>query len=573
VIADQSRRVGRWRRHLVLGLLVLGALGAAGRAVYLQVLNRDFLQAEGDDRYLRTVTVTAHRGTLLDRNGEPLAVSTPVESVWADPTTLQLGAQDLAELAHALSVPRETLSQRLAAADSERRFIFLRRHLSPPEARRVAALKLPGVHLRREYRRYYPTGEVSAQLLGYTDLDDVGLEGLELAYQGWLRGRPGSKRVLQDLYGRTVKDVASVAIPEPGRDLSLSVDRRVQYLAYRALKAAVLRNQAAAGMVVVLDPRSGEILALVNQPAGNPNDRSARRAELQRNRAVSDLFEPGSTLKPFTVAAALEAKLATPTSPVDTSPGRLRVRRHTVRDLRDFGLLDVAGVLRKSSNVGIAKLALQLPKGGLGELYGKLGFGQRSGLGLPGEQDGVLEPTSGWDELELATRAFGYGLAVTAVQLAQAYGVLATDGLRVMPTVLRQGPPVSAERVLSEATAVAVRRMLEAVVSDQGTAPRGRIAGYRVAGKTGTVRKRAAEGGYDDDRFLSLFAGIVPASAPRLVVVVVLDDPRGEDYYGGQVAAPVFAAVAAGALRLLDVPPDDPREGQLVLRQGAGSDG
>ncbi len=552
-----SKSVARpWRRSLLLLILALGALGVAVRAVYLQILHRDFLQAQGEERHLRTVSMPAHRGMLLDRNGEAMAVSTPVDSVWADPAAVEVPDEHLAELATALGVAPDALRRRLDA-NAERRFIFLRRHLNPAAARRVMALQVPGVDLRREYRRFYPTGEASAQLLGYTDVDDVGLEGLELAYEDWLRGEPGSKLVLQDLYGRSVKDLNAIAMPEPGRDLRLSIDRRLQYLAYRSLKAAVLRHRAAAGAALVLDPHSGEILALVNQPAGNPNDRGARRAELQRNRVVTDLFEPGSTLKPFAVAAALESGTVEPHTPVDTSPGRLRVRRQVVRDVRDFGVLDVAGVIRKSSNVGIAKLALQLPPGRLWELYHALGFGVRTGVALPGEQSGVLEDGHSWDDFELATRAFGYGLSVTGLQLARAYGVLATDGLRVPPTVLRRETPVAGERVLSATAARAVRTMMEAVVAEDGTAPRARIPGYRVAGKTGTVRKLAAQGGYHDDRFLSLFAGIAPASDPRLVVVVVVDDPRGEDYYGGQVAAPVFAEIAKGALRLLDVPPDD----------------
>lgn len=564
-----SSNVARpWRRRLLLAILALGAFGVSVRAVYLQILHRDFLQAQGEERHLRTVAMPAHRGMMLDRNGEAMAVSTPVDSVWADPAAVDRADQRLEQLAAVLAMNTDALRQRLEA-NAKRRFIFLRRHLNPAAARRVRALRLPGVDLRREYRRFYPTGEVSAQLLGYTDVDDVGLEGLELAYEEWLRGQPGSKLVLQDLYGRSVKDLNAITVPEPGRDLHLSIDRRLQYLTYRSLKAAVLRHRAAAGMALVLNPHSGEILALVNQPAGNPNDRGARRAELQRNRVVTDLFEPGSTLKPFAVAAALESDTVEPHTPVDTSPGRLRIRRQTVRDVRDFGLLDVAGVIRKSSNVGVAKVALQLPPGRLWELYRALGFGARTGVALPGEQSGVLEDGKGWDDFELATRAFGYGLSVTGLQLAHAYGVLATDGLRVPPTVLRRESPVAGERVLSASAAGAVRAMMEAVVAEDGTAPRARIPGYRVAGKTGTVRKLAPRGGYDDDRFLSLFAGIAPASAPRLVVVVVVDDPRGEHYYGGQVAAPVFAEIAAGALRLLDVAPDDVDPAQEALRVAA----
>ncbi len=545
-----------WRRTLLLSVFAMAALGVVARAGYLQVVHKDVLQREGAARYLRTEQIPAHRGELLDRNGEPLAISTPVDSVWAEPAVLIKESGRLAELAGVLRIEPATLKARLRERE-DRSFVYLRRQLRPVKAAAVTALGVEGVHLQREYARYYPAAEVTSQLLGYTDIDDVGQEGLELAYDQWLRARPGSKRVLRDRYGNNIKDVASVRVPVPGKDIWLSIDSRIQYLAYRAVKAAVLKNRARGGTAVVLDAHSGEVLAMVNQPAGNPNNRAARKARLQRNRAVTDLFEPGSTVKPFTVAAALETGAVTAQSEIDTSPGRLRVGRSTVRDVRDFGTLTVAGIIRKSSNVGISKMALSLPDGALWSLYARLGFGQPAATGFPGERNGYLDHFSNWSRFETATHAFGYGLSVSALQLARAYTVIASDGVLKTPTLLKAESEDAGERVITAATARAVRRMMEAVVADDGTAPRARISGYRVAGKTGTVKKSAASGGYQEDSYLALFAGMAPASAPRLIMVVVIDDPRGEEYYGGQVAAPVFARVMSGALRLLNVAPDD----------------
>lgn len=545
-----------WRRVVLLSLFVTAALGMVARAGYLQVVHKDTLKREGAARYLRIETIPAHRGELLDRNGEPLAISTPVDSVWAEPAVLMKQQARLPELAAALRLEPAALEQRIRGREASR-FAYLRRQLRPEEATAVSALGVEGVHLQREYARYYPAAEVTSQLLGYTDIDDVGQEGLELAFDQWLKARPGSKRVLRDRFGNTIKDVASISVPVPGRDLWLSIDSRIQYLAYRAVKAAVLRNRARGGTAVVLDVATGEILAMVNQPAGNPNNRAARKARLQRNRAMTDLFEPGSTLKPFTVAAALETGKVSASSVVDTGPGWMRVGRSTVRDVRDFGTLTVAGVLRKSSNVGISKLALALPEGDLWSLYSKLGFGVSSEIGFPGEGAGYLDHYDNWSRFETATHAFGYGLSVTALQLARAYTAIAADGLLKTPTLIKNGPADAGQRVLDADTARAVRRMMEAVVADDGTAPKARVPGYRVAGKTGTVKKNAASGGYEDDHYLALFTGMAPASAPRLVMVVVIDDPRGEEYYGGQVAAPVFSRVMSGALRLLNVPPDD----------------
>ena len=554
------------RRRVLLGAFALAAAALAGRAVFLQVLNTDFLQRQGEARHLRVVTVPAHRGMITDRNGEPLAISTPVQSVWADPGDVPADARALARLARVLGVPAPALARRIAER-RDRAFVYLRRHVDPRTAERVRALGLPGVHLQREYRRYYPLGEVTAHVLGFTDIDDAGQEGVELAWDRWLRGTPGARRVLRDRLGHIVRDVALLRPARPGRDLRLALDRRVQYLAYRELKAAVLRHRARGGSLVVLDARTGEVLAMVNQPSYNPNRRDRGPRAARRNRAVTDVFEPGSTVKPFTVAAALESGRFRPDTPVDTGPGLLRVADATVRDVRDFGLLDVTGVIRRSSNVGAAKIALALPARRLWSVYARVGFGRATGSGFPGEAHGVLADHRRWRAVEQATAAFGYGLAVTALQLARAYAALAADGRLPEVTLLRRTRAAAGERVLPARVARQVRAMLEAVVAPGGTGRRAAVPGYRVAGKTGTVRK-AEPGGYSDHRYVALFAGMAPASRPRLVAVVVIDEPRAGGYYGGEVAAPVFARVMAGALRLLDVAPDAPR-GPVRVALGA----
>ncbi len=554
------------RRRVVLACFALAGLALAGRAVFLQVLNTDFLRRQGEARHLRVVSVPAHRGMIMDRNGEPLAISTPVDSVWADPGALPADRRALARLAQALGMPAERLVRRIAAR-REREFVYLRRHVDPATAARVMALGLPGVHLQREYRRYYPMGEVAAHVVGFTNIDDVGQEGVELGWDRWLRGEPGAKRVLKDRLGRVVRDVALLRPARPGRDLRLALDRRLQYLAYRELKAAVLRHRARGGSIVVLDARTGEVLAMANQPAYNPNRRDRGPRTARRNRAVTDVFEPGSTMKPFTVAAALESGRFRPDTPVDTRPGLLRVADATVRDIRNFGLLDVTEVVRRSSNVGAAKIALALPARRLWSVYARLGFGRATASGFPGEADGVLLDHRRWHVVEQATAAFGYGLSVTALQLARAYAALAADGRLPQVSFPRRAGNAGSERVLPARVARQVRAMLEGVVGPGGTGRRAAVPGYRVAGKTGTVRK-AGPGGYSDTRYVALFAGMAPASRPRLVAVVVIDEPRAGAYYGGEVAAPVFARVMAGALRLLDVPPDAPR-GPMHVALGA----
>jgi cell division protein FtsI (penicillin-binding protein 3) len=551
---------------MVLGLLAVALVTLLWRAVDQQILEGDFLRREGVARHVRVVEIPAYRGRITDRQGEPLAISSPVVSVWANPRQLLPERSDLRPLAKLLELDPRQLRRKLERR-SGRRFVYLKRHLTPDLGRRVEALGIPGVGLQQEYRRYYPSGEVAAHLVGFTNIDERGQEGLEMAYEDWLRGRPGSKRVIKDGRNRVVKDLESVSQPRPGRDLVLSIDRRLQYLAYRELKAAVLLHEAQAGIAVILDVTSGEILAMVNQPAYNPNGQRDNQRGRLRNRALTDVFEPGSTMKPFTVAAALEAGVIAPETIVDTSPGLLRVGSQLVRDHHDLGSIDIATVLRKSSNVGASKIALSLTSELLWSLYSRLGFGATTGTTYPGEVAGQLPDFRGWSRFERCTLSFGYGLSVTALQLAQAYAVLAADGVKRPVSLLVRDETPPGRRVLRSDTAQRVRTMLETVVSAEGTARKAAVPGYRVAGKTGTARK-SIPGGYAKDRYQALFVGLAPASDPRLVMVVMIDEPSAGKFYGGDVAAPVFAAVMGGALRLLNVAPDNLGQHQPRLAGG-----
>ncbi|MGF1615335.1 MAG: peptidoglycan D,D-transpeptidase FtsI family protein [Gammaproteobacteria bacterium] len=532
------------------------ALGLLWRAVDLQLVHKTFLQREGDARHVRVVSSPAHRGRILDRHGEPLAVSTPVDSIWICPRTF-LAERDRWGLVVSLLGLDEAALERHILARMDREFLYLQRHVPPALAERIADLSLAGIYRQREYRRYYPSGEVAAHVVGFTDVDDVGQEGLELGFDARLRGVDGSKRVIRDRLGRTVEDLEQIRAPRSGDDLVTTLDRRIQYLAHRALKSAVKRQHAKSGSMVVLDARSGEVLAMANAPAYNPNNRAERTGERFRNRAVTDLFEPGSTVKPFIVAAALETGWVMPDTRLDTSPGLFRVGRYTVRDLRDYGIIDIRTVLKKSSNVGASKLGLAMPPGRLWRLLTELGFGQPAGTHFPGEARGVLPSHHTWGEIHQATLSFGYGLSVSPLQLAQAYTAIANGGWLLPPTLTRTAERAPSRRVMSERTALEVRGMLEAVVDADGTAPRARVPGYRVAGKTGTVRK-PVPGGYASDRYVSTFVGILPVSAPRLVVVITIDEPGGKEYYGGDAAAPVFADVMSATLPLLGIAPDEP---------------
>lgn len=568
--AQISEPTYRGRRFLVLSVLSLAGLALVARAVDLQVVRKDFLQGQGNARYLRVVSEPAHRGMITDRFGEPLAISTPVDSVWADPQELILARDRWPQLAKVLGLKRGKL-ERMLAAKANKEFMYLKRRVAPDFAQRVMALEIPGVALAPEYKRFYPAGEVTAHVVGFTNVDDKGQEGMELVYDARLKSIAGAKRVIKDRFGNVVENVERVAEPQPGEDITLSIDRRLQYLAYRELKAAVKNNRADAGSVVILDVRTGEVLAMVNQPAYNPNNRYKLKSSDLRNRAVTDVFEPGSTIKPFTVAAALETGRFNTHTVVDVRPGYLKVGRKTIRDFRDYGIIDVSTILQKSSNVGASKLALAITPEHLWQAFASVGLGADSGSGFPGEPSGLLTDFGAWHDIQRATISYGYGLSVTTLQLARAYAALATDGRPLPVSFLRRNEAEAKqlasiyEPVLSKANLRKVRQMLERVVEKGGTGTRGAVPGYRIAGKTGTVKKSGA-GGYVEDSYLALFAGIAPASNPRLAMVVVIDEPRGEKYYGGAVAAPVFAKVMAGALRMLDIPPDNvkPAPGQRL---------
>jgi len=550
-----TNEVGSWRFWLVGTLLTLCAIALLARGLYLQYFNQDFLERQGNARILRDVKLSANRGMVLDRNGEPLAVSTPVDTVWADPRKLAQHPQDFAKLAQALGRDKNWLARRVTS-NLDREFVYLVRHMRPQDADKVKALGIPGVDTLREYRRYYPAGEVTGHLLGFTNVDDVGQEGLELAFDEWLGGVPGVKRVMRDRQGRTLEDIELIKAPRPGQDLRTSIDLRVQYLAYRALKQAVQLNEAQGGSVVVLDIESGEVLAMVNQPAFNPNDREQYLPSRYRNRATNDFFEPGSSIKPFVVGAAMKTGRYHADTLVETGPGTLRVGIKTIKDKHNLGTIDVRTCLEKSSNVCVVKIALTMKPQEMWQALRDLGFGSVTGSGFPGESAGILTGYEHWRAIGQATMSYGYGLSVTPLQLAQAYAVLGAGGIRRPVSLRRVDVPPAGEPIMEPAVAREMVQMLESVVSETGTARRAGVMGYRVSGKTGTSWK-AAEGGYNSSKYMAVFGGVVPASNPRLAAIVVVDEPSAGRFYGGDVAAPVFAEVMSGALRLLAIAPDD----------------
>ncbi len=551
----------RWRSILVLGLVLCGAIGLVVRAVELQLVDHGFLAKQGDDRSMRVVKIAAHRGAITDRYGEPLGLSTPVDSVWVNPQELNDNIDELPRLAKALKEDEQTLARRITS-NLDREFLYLVRHMPPDQAAHIKALGIPGVYLLREYRRYYPAGEVSGHVVGFTTIDDRGQEGLELGYDQLLNGEDGAKRVIQDLYGRYVENVESIRAPRPGRDLVTSIDLRIQYLAYRELKAAMQEYRARAGSVIVVDVDTGEVLAMVNQPSYNPNDREQLKAGSYRNRAATDIFEPGSSVKPFVMAAALASGQYRPDSIVDTSPGFLKVGNKVEEDEHDLGAIDLATILAKSSNVGMAKVALSLKPKQIWDTLSALGLGQVTGSNFPGESAGTLSNYDHWRPVGIATISHGYGLSVTPLQLAHAYATIGAGGVRRPISFERVSGPVPGEQVLDPKVAHELVELMEQVVEKGGTATRASLIGYRVSGKTGTAFKSIA-GGYSTDRIMAVFAGLVPASHPKLATVVVIDEPSrdlqegGTLAQGGTVAAPVFASVMSGALRLMDIPPDD----------------
>ena len=546
--------LARW--YLVAAGVVVLAAGLTWRVVDLQLNHNAFLNEEGDARHLRIEKIPAHRGMLLDRNGEPLAVSTPLASVWVNPKKLVDSRARWPELERALALDPGSIEQ-VIEGRSKRGFVYVRRHVDPSVAEAVGALGMKGVHLKPEYRRYYPMGGAASHVLGFTGIDDAGQEGLELAFDDALSGESGARRVVKDRLGRIVENLERIRPASPGRDVVLSIDRRIQSLAYRALRQGVQRHRARAGSAVVLDTRTGEVLAMANLPSFNPNDRGDRSSRRFRNRAVTDLLEPGSTVKPFTVAAALQAGIVRPDSVLDTRPGFMKVGGHTIFDVRNYGVIDVRKVIKKSSNVGAGKLALELSPDDLWRMFHRTGFGVPTGSRFPGEAQGTLTDFSDWRKVHRVTLSYGYGLAATPLQIARAYAAFGNGGL--LPEVgfvrTRGGP--SASRAMPASVAGQVLGMLEEVVEPGGTALRARVDGYRVGGKTGTTRKSEA-GGYSQDRYHSAFAGLAPMSDPRLSVVVVIDEPGGDAYYGGVVAAPVFSNIVEGSLRVLGIAPDDP---------------
>lgn len=548
-------RLPVWRSRMLLALFVGGFAVLIGRAVYLQGWNNDFLRAKGESRYTRVIEIPATRGRITDRHGEALAISTPVKSIWAIPDEVKMDAEKLGKLAAILELPPREIEKRFA--DSSRDFVYIKRQIPPEVADRVAELRIPGLFQTREYRRYYPGGDVMAHMLGFTGADDIGQEGVELAFQGQLAGKAGSRRVIKDRMGQIVDDMESIKGAEDGKTVTLALDARIQNLVFGQLKAAIETHRAKAGGVVVLDITTGEMIALANLPTYNPNNRTRLSGESLRNRAFTDTFEPGSTLKPFTVALALDSGKVRPDSLIQTAPGTLTIGNATIHDAHAEGTLTVAQVIQKSSNVGAAKIALSMPSESMWGMFQSVGFGAAPRLGFPGEAPGRVRPAKSWRPIEQATMSYGHGISVSLIQLARAYSIFARDGELIPVSLLKIDTPPSVQRVISTETARAMRAMLESVVQAGGTAPRAQIMGYRVGGKTGTAHKQQ-NGGYAPNKYIASFVGFAPVSNPKLVVAVMIDEPSAGQYYGGTVAAPLFARITEGALRTLGVPPDAP---------------
>jgi len=552
---NRARNSFNLRQRLKWVGLALGlcSVSLVGRAAYVQLVNSDFYQRQGEARYLRELPINTSRGMITDRNGEPVAVSTPVASIWVNPQELMRAPDRIPELATALGMPLDELSTKLSQkADKE--FMYLRRRINPDDAEKVVALKIPGVASQREFRRFYPQGEAMAHVLGFTNIDDRGQEGLELAFDEWLRGKAGAKRVIRNRKGDTVEsDLLRAA--EPGKDLTLSIDRRIQFLAFKELRNALIENKAAGGSMVIMDVATGEILAMVNLPTYNPNAVGGAAPDTRRNRAVTDLVEPGSTMKPLTIASALQSGVVTKDTVIDTNPGYMALGRYTIRDVpRNNGVLNVTGVITRSSNIGAAKIAAKMPDQVFYDHVHSFGYGSRPHSGFPGESAGVFPRPASWSGPSKTTMSYGYGMNVSPLQIATAYSALGNGGKLIAPTFVK-GQRNEGKQIIDEKIAKEVVAMMETVVT-QGGAKQAAVLGYHVAGKTGTARK-AGPGGYERGHYNALFAGVVPASNPRFATVIVINDPQGGKYYGGLVSAPVYHNVMEGALRLMDVPPDD----------------
>lgn len=559
------------RKKLVQGLILFGMIALVYRATDIQVVNNDFLKNQGNIRHISDMPISAYRGKIVDRNAEPLAISTPVQSVWINPQQLKgADAEKIRQMEKILTLPRGKVS-RLLKNDSNKRFAYLKRRVNPSIAEKIKDLKLSGVYLQREFKRFYPAGQVSAHLIGFTSVDDIGQEGLERTYEQLLKGTPGSKRVIKDGKRRVIEDVEEIKESIPGQDLQLSIDQRIQYIAYRELQEAMIEHQAQSAAIVVLDAKSGEVLAAASQPSFNPNTRKNLHGRLYRNRALTDVFEPGSTVKPFVVAAALDGKFIDPNIEIETH-GFYRVGRELVKDVHNYGTLDLMHVLKKSSNVAVSKIALKMPPEYFWGIYNKLGFGVSAGVGFPGEASGSVLDYPKWHDFEQATLSFGYGLNVSTLQLARAYTALADDGLLHSVSLLKRDEDLDARQVFSAKTARSVRAMLEHVVKKDGTAYQARVDGYRVAGKTGTVKKNSVGGGYTKKEYFAVFVGLAPASNPKFVIAVMVDTPSAGKYYGGLVAAPVFSKVMAGTLRVYGIAPDQEDTMPVLLEKKSTDD-
>lgn len=547
----------RYRFYLLIGLLLFVCLALFWRMIQLSILKRNFLVKQNEARILRTVNIPAHRGIILDRNGHPLAVSTEVNSVWVNPKIFEASEAQLKSLAKWTKIPETAIEERVKK-NAHREFVYLKRGLSPHDTDEIKALKIPGVFFQKEYRRYYPEGEIFAHVLGFTNVDDQGQEGLELSYNQWLSGTPGKKEVLKDRMGNVIADVNEIKKPQEGHHLTLSLDNRIQYLAYASLKEVMEKYQVKSGMVVVMNPKSGEILAMVNWPSYNPNDRDNRSGKQDgryRNRAVTDVFEPGSTIKSFTVVNALESKKYTPDTKIDTEKGSIQIGRKTIKDLSRYGVITLTEAVKKSSEVAIIKITLSLTPESLWNVLKRVGFGEKTESGFSGEVGGSLVARKKWRNSELVTLSYGYGLSVTALQLARAYSILAAEGMKYPVTFIKQDQGPEGEQVISPKIARQMITMLESVTEKGGTGQNATIPGYRVSGKTGTAYV-AQNRGYNEKQYTASFIGMAPASNPELVVAVIMRDVTGFHHFGGQVAAPVFTKVMGGALRILNVPPD-----------------
>jgi cell division protein FtsI (penicillin-binding protein 3) len=551
-----------WRRRTLLIAVLAGFVGLFARGIYLQSLHKEFLQQKGDARYSRNIVLQAHRGKIADRNGELLAISSPVESVWASPPDVHIDKEQTKNLAKLLGMKSADITKKFS--NTQREFVYLKRRLSPDLAAKVMGLQIPGVYLQREYKRFYPAGDVTAHLVGFTGIDDNGQEGFELAQNSVLSGKAGSRRVIQDRKGHIVEDLEAVKVPQDGKDLVLSIDRRLQYLVFRELDKAVVQHKAKAGAAVLLDAKTGEVLAMVNLPTYNPNNPVNIKGKT-RNRAITDTFEPGSTMKAVTASAAMQFGDYKPYTKINTAPGHMSIGPATIHDSHPHGILSVSEVIQKSSNVGAAKMSLSLKREEMWSAFNQLGFGTPTHIGFPGESAGILRPYKSWRPIEQATMSYGHGISVTLLQLARAYTVFANEGELKPVTLMKLNEPSLGHQVFSAQVANDVKDMLELVVKPGGTALKAQVAGYRVGGKTGTAHK-IGNGRYEEDKYVASFVGLAPASNPRLIFAVMIDEPSiaNDQYYGGVVAAPVFSAVMADALRLLAVPQDSPNNNVVI---------